>query len=798
MEKQQPVFKRKELVLAVSMAVLVGTMSGCSSDSDSKDSVVGGNYTLSTAGGNGGVTAYGGDGGEVDLYLYGGTGGVNVKRSGAADTAFTSQISKITPFYGVNPLAISSTTTIPLAPLYNSVAEGGVTVAATAYVGTDGVMRTAAGVTAAYATDPMVTDGTLYRWSGNTNELYTATGDDTTADLAAAGTPYLRINDTTLRTADGDDTVADPAVTGISIAKGATLTLDNNYNSGAMANVYLQNDLVNHGTLTTADANATDRGDLQLYVASLISDGTLDTSGSGTVLNGGYIDIWSDYSTINSGVITTAGADNAAGNGGQGGYIDLESYYYTENSGALSSNGGNSTGGIGGTAAYVYLYSEYGSARNSGDINASGGSGDVGGGGNWVGLYNDAAGGVLNSGDITTSGGSGSAGSGGSAGSMDFYAYGGRLASSGALTAIGGDAAADFNAGSGGYVYLYSSTGYSSWDYGTTPQGSIELSGNITLDGGNSSGAGNGGNAGYLEADTDNDGNGNEDTAGDQAITLLGYSTIDTTGGDGQYPGEGGYIDLYANYGLSSATYTYVTGPVSNAADIIASAGALTGTGDTGSFYARGGDITLETSYYYGALNPKTLVTNTGDITSNGADGRNATSTNRLEAGGIWMWGYNGVNNSGTITLNGGNDLADDGGIAGAGGGSGWVELYAELGPVVNSGAITVNGGNGEYMAGYGSSWTALYGPTVKNSGKISAAGGTFDLTLNNPGWGGEAGYGGWVWMMGSEGPKDVSSTGTITLTPGATYSAWVEANPTTTMANGYYKVIGAHCEGDC
>jgi hypothetical protein len=52
--------------------------------------------------------------------------------------------------------------------------------------------------------------------------------------------------------------------------------------------------------------------------------------------------------------------------------------------------------------------------------------------------------------------------------------------------------------------------------------------------------------------------------------------------------------------------------------------------------------------------------------------------------------------------------------------------------------------------------------------------------------------------MMGTAGPKDVSSTGTITLTPGATYSAWVAANPTTTQPNGYYKVIGAHCEGDC
>jgi hypothetical protein len=648
-------------------------------------------------------------------------------------------------------------------------------------------MRIAAGATAAYATDAMVIDGTLYRWAGNTNELYTAVGDDTTADLAASGTPYMWMGNNTMRTADGDDTTADPQVTGISIAKGATLTLGNNYTT--YANLNLKNDLVNHGTLTTADASVTSRGGLSLYPSTLLNDGTIDTSGSGTVANGGNLYVWADYSVINSGAISSNGADNAAGNGGNAGNIDLESSYYAENTGALNASGGNGTAGNGGSASSVYLYSEYGAVFNSGDIDTTGGTGDVGGDGGYVEIYNYYSGDLRNSGDINTSGGTGSTGDGGSAGDIDFYGYGGKIASSGNITAMGGGAAADSNAGSGGDVYLYNSNGYASWGNGTTPQEGVDVSGNIDLSGGNSSGTGNGGVGGSFEIEVDNYASGSEYTVADQAINLLGYSSIDSTGGDGQFPGVGGNTYLYADYGWDDALYTYgITGPVTNGADIDVSAGTYTGSVATGAVYADGGSVYFETSYYYGGINPDTKVTNSGNITSNGSGGMNATSNSYLAAGGIWMWGYNGVTNSGTMTLNGGNDTATDGGTAGRGGNSGWVELYAELGPVMNSAAITANGGDGEYQAGYGSNWTAFYGPSVRNTGSITGIGGDADSTLANY----YPGYGGWVWMMGTEGPSSVSNSGTITLTPGTGYTT---VNPT---ESGYYKVIGAHCEGDC
>ena len=789
-------FNKKQLTMAVAAAILGGSLVGCSSDSGGGLPLVAsvaGNSTISTAGGDGGTgaTAYAGDGSSVDLYNYGGLGGVVVKRSGSANAKFSSQVKKITPFYGTNPLMVTSDETVEVVPYYTAIADGVVVVAGTLYVSSvaaDGVLRITTGTVTASATDLAVADGSNYRSSFNANELYTAIGDDTTADLAAVGSPYYQFTTDSIYLADGDDTTADARATGLSVASGATLTLE--LQDTFEADVDFVNDVMNEGTITTADYTATDRGDLRIYPSSLINKGTITTAGSGTVVNGGYITVWTDYSAISSGVITAAGADNAAGAGGNANYINFGSDYYTENTGDWDNSGGNgSTGNNGGNANFVYLYSQYGPARNSGNITLTGGNGDMGGTGNWFGIYNDAAGDVLNSGDIDTSGGAGSVTSGGDAGDIDLYGFGGRLASSGNITAMGGDAAANNNAGDGGYYYLYNANGYSSWGNGTTPQEGIDLSGDIILDGGNSSGTGsggNGGNGGWFMAETDTYGNGNEYTNGDEAITLYGYTTIDTTGGDAQFAGEGGDVSLYTDYGWDDTLYTYTPGgPVTNGADIVASAGSYTGTANTG--ISRGGDVFLETSYNYADINPKVKVTNSGDITSNGANGLNATGNWHLEAGGIWAWGFNGVNNSGTITLNGGNDGSTDGDTTSRGGYSGWVEMYAELGAVVNSGNITANGGDAEYRAGYGSSWTALYGPSVKNSGKITGIGGASDNTIA----GYSPGYGGWVWMMSPE-PGSVKNSATITLTPGAGYS---DVNPT---SNGYYKVIGASCTGDC
>lgn len=776
-------FEKKPLALAVSALLVTGTLlSGCGGSSSSGGG--GGNYTMNLAGGNGGTgaTAYGGDGGYVDIYSYGATEGIHVKKSGKASASFSSQMGKITPFLGLNPLEIDADTTV-VANHYTTTTNGAAIVAGTVYVGSDGVMRTAAAGTVNYGTDPMVTDGTLYTWSGNAYELFTAVGDDTTPDAAAAGLPYFYNTVDYVYISDGESATDDDYATGLSIAKGATVTLG--LNDGSWADVDFDNDVVNKGTITTADASATQRGLLWFNVGgSFLNTGTLDTSGSGTVIDGGYFGVWADYSVINGGVINTAGADNAAGAGGDGGEIWLGSYNYTENTADLNTSGGDgSTGNNGGYAGSIYMQGYYGSMRNSGDLMAVGGDGDAGGNGGYVYLYTEESGDALNSGNVNTSGGHGSVAWGGDAGDFDMDAYGALLATSGDVTAVGGNAAADNNAGDGGDVYLYAEYGYV---YEYTPARNIEVSGNYDLSGGASSGSGDGGWGGDFDIELDDP---NYYAVGEQGIYLLGYNAITTTGGSGQFPGEGGYVDLYSGYGWSYIGDTsYAGGPVSNQANIDTSAGAYTGSADTGSHYADGGYVDFETTYEYVAEGMDVSVTNSGDIITNGGGGRNATSTSYLRSGSVWMWGYTGVNNSGSITANGGDDVGADGGTDGRGGYSNDVELYAELGPVVNSGHITANGGYGEYEGGFASNWTGFNGPSVKNSGNITGIGGSTDNTLA----GHTPGYGGWVWLMGVNGPASVSNSGNITLTPGADYSTVYPDS------NGYYKVVGAHCEGDC
>lgn len=788
--KKQVILKKKELAFAVGMALFAGAMSGCSS---SDDGVVG-NKTINTAGGNGGVEGYAGDGGYIDVYNYGGLGGVHVKRTGKADTAFTSQKNKITPFLGMNPLEITSDTTIPVVTSYTAIGDGVAVTAGDLYISSvlaDGILRTAAGIVTASGTDVAVTDGSLYIWSAMPNELYTAVGDDATADLAAAGTPYMPDGDNYIYTADEDDTTPDPDVTGLSVAAGKTLTMGLNYN-GYVSYLYFDNDVVNHGTITTADANVTDRGDMWWYPSSFISDGTVDTSGSGTVVNGGDLYIESDYASINASLMDSSGADNAAGDGGDSGYIYLYGNRYTENTGTLNANAGNATGAgndggdVDSSGVYIYT-SGYGSTFNSGDITAMGGDGEIGGDGAWVGIYNEIGGKVLNSGDINTSGGTGSAGNGGDAGDVDIYGYGGNVASSGNITARGGDAALDFDAGDGGDLYLYGEPGDNSngWADGSL-QNNIDLSGDIDLDGGSASGTGSGGDGGDFDIYLDNYGTGSVYVTSDAAITLHGYSTLNTSGGDAAFPGSGDDVDLYASYGYIEVPSDYTSGgSVSNAADIIASAGALTGTLDTGTYRIEGGDVNIETSYYayLGYITAEMTATNTGNITSNGGDGRNATNDGRLAAGDVIIWGYKGLSNTGNITVNGGNDLAADAGTDGVGGTSGSVMLYAEVGSAINTGTITANGGNGEYRGGDGSDWTAMFAPVVE-AGKITGKGGDAVATVPNY----SPGYGGWVWLNGTVSTKASS----VSLIPGAGYTT---VNPD---MYGYYKVVGPHCEGDC
>ncbi|MFO7592421.1 MAG: hypothetical protein R6X15_00060 [Pseudomonadota bacterium] len=819
MSKAPSIFGRKQLAVAVSAAILTACGGGSSNnnnDDDTSPSSSGGNYTLSTVGGTGGKATwgYGGDGGAINVYTEGDKGGVAVVRSGSADASFSSQRGGITPFLGVHPLEVTADTTVIKPNLWtdsqkydgqppssHGLSTGDL------YLDDNRVLRIFDGESAEYVVDtwvgddidytrdPEVDDGRYYRYD---NELYVAIAGDNVANLAAAGTPYYQGYADNIFLADEDDTVPDPEATGLSVAAGVTLTLE--LNDTTEADIDFRNDIVNRGVITTADFTATSRGRLRLNVdGSLFNHGTISTAGTDETRNAGSINIWAEYAAFNSGTITSAGADTTSStDGGNADYLNFMSGYYTENTGTLNAAGGDSDNADGGSGDNIFIYSERGPVRNSGPLIATGGTGygEDGGHGGSVVIMNNYAGDVLNSGDIDTSGGEGHAGWGGDGGEVNFYAYGGALISSGDITTVGGDSSTNEDAGDGGDVYAWISNGYSSWNYGTTPHKEVAFSGDIMTAGGTTggdvnSGDGDGGNGGDFEIYTGDYDNGNEYTTGEAGVTLYGYNTLDTRGGSGQYPGEGGNVSLYAGYGWDDALYGYTTGPVVNHADILASAGAYTGSDSTGTHYAQGGGVSIETSYYYAEDNPEATATNTGDITSHGADGRNASSRYRLRGGGVWMWGFNGTDNSGSIAVNGGNDLSEDGSLNSYGGRGGVVDLYAELGAVVNSGAIDSHGGDAEAWGGPGSWWTAFYGPTVNNTGAIRGSGGDALEEV-----GGSGGYGGWVWMMGSNGFASVQNSGAVSLTPGANYVSYYGTYEG--RENGYYKVIGPGCTGDC
>jgi hypothetical protein len=149
-------------------------------------------------------------------------------------------------------------------------------------------------------------------------------------------------------------------------------------------------------------------------------------------------------------------------------------------------------------------------------------------------------------------------------------------------------------------------------------------------------------------------------------------------------------------------------------------------------------------------------VFNSGNIdTSSG--GSLESDFSMGSAGYVWIWGYNGVTNSGNITARGGDDLGTDGSDTGVGNDGNDLQLYAELGPVSNSGDLGTDGGDGEYTGGYAYA-IELFGPEVSNSGALTANGGDADPSLAFS----EGGVGGYVELFSPNGMQGISQTGTV------------------------------------
>lgn len=816
MNKQNTIFKKKQLALAVSMAMFGGIMTGCSSD-DSAPAA--GTYTITATGGKAlnstdAVEAgLGGYGGYLNIYNQGGTGGVEVRSSGKANASFSSIITTPKANLGDTPLMVTADTTLTMPALYNTTGTSIFIGAATLYVSADGVLRTTdgTGTTAAVATDDTaIVDGSFYRWSGNTGELFVADG---AASLASAGTPYLT-NAFSISIADGIDNDGDDIATGLSVASNTTLTLERN-GYGNVTRFATENDIVNDGTITTTNNNSlSNRGDLRMMTqGSYIASGDIDTSGAdnGYGGNGGDIDIMAS-GLYNSGNMNSSGfaGGNAGDIGGYGGFVKNSGALtaiggdggefgsnggevalravYLENTGAINSSAGAAdAAGYGGDADRVSLYGEFG-VNNSGDITSNGAGGAYGGDGGEIRLDASELGSVRNSGNLSANGGNASDGFGGDGGRIRLYADGGKVVSSGDLVATGGDNSSTHFAsqygGYGGRIDIRSDNGDYSRDGVDINQQAddIVVSGNMDVSGGANLAADGSGYGGYggsinIALDQDLDPNSPELTLTNAKLSLLGYTGIDVSGGDGGYGGNAGeiYINSDSNNSYGSSNLDSGGGPVVNQADLTARGGnavAVTGV-TTNGYGGYGGYIDILTE---GDSNSNKLtVNNTGNIDVSGGSSYNVDSRyanyrwgSNNNGGGVYFEGHYGVTNSGDITLNGGDDLGD----AGFGGYGGDIGMMSSLGAVVNRGTIEANGGSGAMMGGLNENYLTFVGLTVNNSGNFSSNGGDADPAVA----GSEGGYGGVLEIYGvGLNNSATNNSGTLSVAGGAGETAGVD-----------------------
>lgn len=711
-------YKNRGLRTALAVAIASAALAGCGSDSKEASSAPAAGATIDAAGGmtvklQGGIGGngagnYGGDGDYFELYKQAGAGDVKVLKTGAVNAAFEGKT--FTPSFGAVKATVSANT-----------------------------------------------------------DLSTSMLADCLATPPAAGALYQVINDSRLYKSNGITTAceAEEVVTGLGVASGVTLKLGTNWNGATAAYINLDADIRNNGNITVADASPTQRGDITLSPSSYIGSGKIETNGTAEGQNGGDISVEADYAMINSGAMNASGDDSTTTAGGNAGFIYLQGDYYTQNRGSLTARGGNTTfaGAAGGDADYIQLYSDWGPVFNSGAIDGRGGAGATGGDGADVEMY-AYLGKLFNSGKISAYGANSTVGNGGDGGYIGLESYAGELRNSGSVLAWGGDTTdAAYNGGSGDRLYVYSD--YSGLEE-YTPAGNIHWSGQIDLSGGDAvaTGTGNGGNAGSVYAEISGYWINAKST-----LAFLGYSKVQTYGGEGNHGGDGSSYELY-NYDGYVYGYQNINtlgGNVISQAAVVANGGnaRVTSTntatnGDGGN----GGYIRLETDTYPTAqLVPNSQkVSQTGNVNLAGGTGRNQTSSQN-NSGDSWIWGYNGASFTGTYNSDGGDDVGTAPGTVGYGGYANALYLYSELGQAKVAGNVSSNGGDGNYRGG-NADGMYVYGSTVNVASTIKANGGNADATEA----GSQGGNGGYIELKATRpGSSTVTGSGAYAGGTGAT-----------------------------
>lgn len=756
-------FMRKKLALAVSAVLIGGSLAGCITDDDNNSKS--GAYSISMAGGSSSASGSGGDGGELMLASIGGSDGVTISRKGQADARFEpvseADVDGVMSGLGSNPLVVETDTTIEGVQVVGNV---GFTAYSDYLVG--GVLFSDTNGT---DDGEVVTDGRLYTDSMMT-ELREADGY---GSLAAAGTPYygdggeFMMNG--VKVADGDDSVTDAYATGLSVAEGATLTIDNANSYYYYSGVAFDGDVINEGSITWGSRN---NPGIIMSDGVIANAGVIDHSGVNPGESGGLIGLYA-YAIANSGTITAAGAE-----GGDGGEVGLYSYIGVVNRGPIDVSGGDAPADVtlagnglvmtgyagdggeigidghhientadldlsGGDGNYPgaggdLMFDARDVVHNSGNINATAGAGaNLPYYGGWVDMYAET-GSVINAGNIDASGGDG-----GESAVVNMSSKYGSVISNGDINVSGGSIEGAGYGGDGGEISFVVES--------PNGNGSVEVSGNLNVSGGDGSmAAGDGGRIGLFKGIDGNEG----------GVALLGYTDINGDGGDGRYLGSGGMVMASSangeaiRFGLDASSFgPDMPGPVVNSADISLRGGDAHADIDSSDYagYGSGGMVVMQTDMYSGGMQPPRVavaadnsatVTNNGDIDVSGGTVINGYSSYAAEGGMVQLRGAAGVSNSGKLTANGGDDIGDSE-TASYGGRGGQVGVFTGMDgdyTAKNSGTIQVNGGNGNYFGGHGGVAGVGGWGAVNNSGNIYADGGnaSMEIAVSYGGDGGE------------------------------------------------------------
>ena len=124
MQNQQSLLNKKKLVIAMSLALMGSVMTGCSSSDGGGAGVTGGSTILAKGGiGGNAEAARGGDGGEFTIFNEGTSGGIEIRKSGSANTSLTPPAIPTEANLGATPLSITTDTSIDTAILFIAIAD---------------------------------------------------------------------------------------------------------------------------------------------------------------------------------------------------------------------------------------------------------------------------------------------------------------------------------------------------------------------------------------------------------------------------------------------------------------------------------------------------------------------------------------------------------------------------------------------------------------------------------------------------------------------------------------------------